>query len=392
MKTFKRPMFRKGGNVGTGIMTGIVDRTQAAYGYLPGSTAEMKGAGGQTEEGINLAYSQGISDVDIPDTTGNISLNLPENRAVPKYLSEEYTGGISEADLGKPKSVEEYLAQLKEGAGEYGGMDPLTTFLLTAGPRVAGATDFADAVSRLEPAAQQLIKGADARAKYNRDLRRAAVNLGLQEEQRFDDRRFNLLLQADDRNYQRFLTQDERNYLAQVKADDRIWQKDLIKNEREFNLQILKDQRAYDKLKEEDKRAYDEKINERARAYQKFDEKDKRAYEERLIKEGRAFELEKIIKQQEFQMDLYAMENDPAKKLDDTIDVMAIEAVNEGRFEDLDQAKNNVTWRVKKKLVILEKKVTQLDLSLVLRIKRTLISLLKPKAKLVKVDQFIMMM
>ena len=25
-KVFKRPMFRRGGNVGTGIMTGIVDR------------------------------------------------------------------------------------------------------------------------------------------------------------------------------------------------------------------------------------------------------------------------------------------------------------------------------------------------------------------------------
>ena len=26
-RTFKRPMFRKGGNVGTGIMTGVVDRS-----------------------------------------------------------------------------------------------------------------------------------------------------------------------------------------------------------------------------------------------------------------------------------------------------------------------------------------------------------------------------
>ena len=30
MRTFKRPMFRKGGNVGTGIMTGIVDRSMHA--------------------------------------------------------------------------------------------------------------------------------------------------------------------------------------------------------------------------------------------------------------------------------------------------------------------------------------------------------------------------
>ncbi len=42
-KIFKRPMFRKGGNVGTGIMTGIVDRENHAEnpfvgdlkGYIP---------------------------------------------------------------------------------------------------------------------------------------------------------------------------------------------------------------------------------------------------------------------------------------------------------------------------------------------------------------------
>ena len=34
MKTFRRPMFRKGGNVGTGVMTGIVDRGNYANGDL----------------------------------------------------------------------------------------------------------------------------------------------------------------------------------------------------------------------------------------------------------------------------------------------------------------------------------------------------------------------
>ena len=33
MRTFKRPMFRKGGNVGNGIMSGITDRVQAQEGY-----------------------------------------------------------------------------------------------------------------------------------------------------------------------------------------------------------------------------------------------------------------------------------------------------------------------------------------------------------------------
>ena len=295
-------MFRKGGNVGNGIMSGITDRVQAQEGFLPGSTAEMKGAMGVTEEGINLARPINTS-VDVPDTTGNINIGLPEDRAIPKYLSEEYTGGITETDLGEPKTVAEYLAQLKEGAGEYGGMDPLTSFLLTAGPSVAGATGFADAVGRLQPATQQLIKQADAKAKYDRDLRKAAVNLGLQEEQKFDDRRFNLLLKADDRSYQDFLRQDERDYLAEVKADDRLYNKDLIKNEREFNLELLKDQRAYNKLIDEDKRDYELQITEKARAYQKFDEKQRKEYEEKLIKEGRAFELQQIIRKEQFELE-----------------------------------------------------------------------------------------
>ena len=294
-------MFRKGGNVGNGIMSGITDRVQAQDGFLPGSTAQMKGASGVTEEGIELAFPIS-SKVNVPDTTGNIKLGLPEDRPVPKYLSEEYTGGLTEADLGTPKTTAEYLAELKKGAGEYGGMDPLTSFLLTAGPSVAGATGFADAISRLQPATQQLIKEADAKAKYDRDLRRAAVNLGLQEEQKFDDRRFNLLVKADDREYQKFLTDDERNYLAEVKADDRIYNKELIKNEREFNLELLKDQREYAKLTEEDKRAYQEQIDAKARAYAKLDKEKQREYEEKLIREGRAFELQQIIRKEKFEL------------------------------------------------------------------------------------------
>jgi|5_EtaG_2_1085323.scaffolds.fasta_scaffold33756_2 hypothetical protein len=338
MRTFRRPMFRKGGNVDNGIMTGIVDRTQAQDGYLPGSTAEMKGAMGVTEEGINLSRRVDPK-INIPDTTGDIDISLMEDRPVPKYLSEEYTGGVTEADLGTPKTVEEYLAQLKKGAGEYGGMDPLTSFLLTAGPSVAGATSFADAVNKLQPATKQLISQADAKAKYDRDLRKAAVNLGLQEEQKFDDRRFNLLLKADDREYQKFLTDDERNYLAEVKNDDRLYNKDLIKNEREFNLELLQDSRRYDKLKEEDRRAYDLQIEERARAYQKLDEEKKRAYEEKLIKEGRAFELQQIIRAEEFKKDMYNLEKEEAKKYTekDFLEVYegdTLQARNRAKFEN----------------------------------------------------------
>jgi len=41
-KVFKRPMFRRGGNVGTGIMTGIVDRSMHAENPFVGGFQGMK--------------------------------------------------------------------------------------------------------------------------------------------------------------------------------------------------------------------------------------------------------------------------------------------------------------------------------------------------------------
>ena len=36
--------------------------------------------------------------------------------------------------VSQPKTQAEYIEEIKAGAGDYGGMDPLTSFLLTAGP------------------------------------------------------------------------------------------------------------------------------------------------------------------------------------------------------------------------------------------------------------------
>jgi hypothetical protein len=249
MRTFKRPMFRKGGNVGVGIMTGIVDRTEAANGFLPGSTAEMKGASGVTEEGIDLANP------------------LP---TVSEFKPMVYENMDIDALVGTPKTQAEYIEELRAGAGDYGGMDPLTSFLLTAGPSVAGATSFADAVNRLQPATQQLIKGADAKAKYNRDLRMAATKLALGAEEKSEDKRFKLNLQDMDQENQ---------------------------------VKFLNDQRAYARLETQDKRDYDEAVTAKARAYQKLDDQQKKEYEQRLIDQGRAFELEQIKRKEEFELE-----------------------------------------------------------------------------------------
>ena len=287
MRTFKRPMFRKGGNVGVGIMTGIVDRSMHA---------------------------------ENPIVTGNDPF-------------------VSNVDIGQPKTQAEYIEEIRAGAGDYGGYDPLTSFLLTAGPSVAGATSFSDAVQKLQPATQQLIKGAEAKAKYDRDVRMAGTKLALADAQKFDDRRFNLALKADDRSYQEFLKDDERDYLAGIKADDRIYQKGLIEDERKFNLELIQDARAYDKLQLEDKREYDAKILEESRKYNKMEKEDQREYEKKLIEEGRAFELDKIIRAEEFQKDMYDLEKEEAKKYTekDFIEVYegdTLQANNRAKFEN----------------------------------------------------------
>jgi len=287
MRTLKRPMFRKGGNVGDGIMTGIVDRSMHA---------------------------------ENPIVTGNDPF-------------------VSNVDIGQPKTQAEYIEEIRAGAGDYGGMDPLTSFLLTAGPSVAGATGFADAVGRLQPATQQLIKGADAKAKYDRDVRMAGTKLALADAQKFDDRRFNLALKADDRSYQDFLKQDERDYLAGIKADDRIYNEGLIKDERKFNLDLIQDARAYDKLQLEDKREYDAKILDEAKIYQDMKDEEKREYEQKLIQEGRAFELDKIIRAEDFQKEILAQEREADKRYTekDFIEVYegdTLQANNRAKFEN----------------------------------------------------------
>jgi len=319
MRTFKRPMFRKGGNVGNGIMTGIVDRTEAANGFLPGSTAEMKGASGVTEQGIDLANP------------------LPQ---ISKYEPMVYENMDIDALVGTPKTQAEYIEELRAGAGDYGGMDPLTSFLLTAGPSVAGATSFADAVNRLQPATQQLIKGADAKAKYNRDLRMAATKLALGAEEKSEDKRFQLNLQDMDQENQ---------------------------------VKFLNDERAYENLKDQDKRDYNEAVADKARAYQKLDDQQKKEYEEKLIKEGRAFELQKIKRAEDFELDKIKDDQEFRERIVDK----QLEAEREAKEEakkytekdfievyegDTLQAKNRAEFENEKlKTKILEKFGSQFD-------------------------------
>ena len=82
-------MFRKGGNVGDGIMTGIVDRSMHAADPFVGDTDQFPK--------IDVTSA-------VQDTSGNIDTSLPSEGRGVEYLSEEFSA--KPVDIGKPKSVD----------------------------------------------------------------------------------------------------------------------------------------------------------------------------------------------------------------------------------------------------------------------------------------------
>ena len=289
-KVFKRPMFRKGGNVGSGIMTGIVDRSMHAEDPFVGDTNQFSKI----------------------DTNSNVQ-NTSNNNFNDAFNAESFK---STANAGTPTSVEEYTAQLQAGAGEYGGMDPLTSYLLMAGPQIAKATSFGDAISRLEKPNAALIEQQGKKASYNRDLKLAATKMGIADKNKFEDRQFQLntqadqrrfdrLIKTDDRDWKGMLIKDEREFLNATKLDDREWKKYLIGDSRDYEKKLLIDKRDYDKLNLDEKRVYDDRLLGEARKYQDMKDSEKRTYEKELIANGRIFELEKITRKEDFDTKMF---------------------------------------------------------------------------------------
>ena len=283
-RTFKRPMFRKGGNVGVGIMSGITDRVQAQDGF----------AG---EDFPTPSYSRQLTE---------LQANKPIDTSVTPFTPTVYENIDIEEMVGTPKTTEEYIAELQKGAGKYGGADPLTTFLLTAGPQVAKATGFADAISKLGPANKALLERLDKEAQYQRDLRLAGTKLGIGAEERADQKTFDL----------------KKLDLSQ-----------------ENQVKYLNDQRKYEQLTAENKLDYEEAVRDKTRAYQKLDNEDKQKFEQRLIDEGRAFELEKIKRREEFELSLIdkqkeALESFTTKDYIDTYEGNSVQAGNRAKYEN----------------------------------------------------------
>ena len=291
-RTLRRPMFRKGGNVGTGIMSGVVDRSMHAESPFVGDTDQFP----------NLDKT-----FNVQDTSENIGTEVGFVDKKLDFTPSIFTG--SDPSVGESKSIEDHIAEVQKGAGPYGGMDPLTTFLLSAGPRVAGATSFSDAIQKLDVPAEKLMKLASDKANWQRGLRLKGLERAQAHDEKLDDRRWEKLKTADDRNWQQFLTQDERTYLQSVSELDFYRQKGLIKDDRRFKLDLLKDEKTYKKMEIEDKRAWDERVAKRTQAFAKLDREAQQDFQREMMEAGNGFELVQIMKKFEQQKELIGMQN-----------------------------------------------------------------------------------
>jgi hypothetical protein len=289
-------MFRKGGNVGTGIMSGVVDRSMHAESPFVGDTDQFP----------NLDKT-----FNVQDTSENIGTEVGFVDKKLDFTPSIFTG--SDPSVGESKSIEDHIAEVQKGAGPYGGMDPLTTFLLSAGPRVAGATSFSDAIQKLDVPAEKLMKLASDKANWQRGLRLKGLERAQAHDEKLDDRRWEKLQKADDRNWQQFLTQDERTYLQSVSQLDFYRQKGLIKDDRRFKLDLLKDEKIYKKMEIEDKRAWDERVAKRTQAFAKLDREAQQDFQREMMEAGNAFELVQIMKKFEQQKELIKIQTDATK-------------------------------------------------------------------------------
>jgi len=157
-KTLKRPMFRKGGptNGMTGIMSGIQDRKNYNVGTYP------------TDLGFGGDFGQGTRSAE--------ELGYDFDFAVPTF---KRGSNQSLEDLTK-----QYQTSLLEAAGDRGGYDPLTTFLLQYGPALASATPrggfLSTALGAAEKPIQSMLKEKAAEDKFQRGVRLQATGKAIE--------------------------------------------------------------------------------------------------------------------------------------------------------------------------------------------------------------------
>ena len=197
-KVFRRPMFRKGGNVGEGIMTGIVDRENYANGPNMFDIAGPR----TMDSGAPKAMNQSI---DIPDL-----------------------GTITERNV----------KALLEQAGPSEAYDPLTSFLLQYGPAAAkqtGGGTFANLIAAAEKPVASLIDAKAKESDFLRSLRTQAAGAAIKERSELEsaerDRLFRKELADMQADLNRDLSQAEI-LAAKERADEAFRNQMTLQSER----------------------------------------------------------------------------------------------------------------------------------------------------------------
>jgi len=205
-KVFRRPMFRKGGQVNEGIMTGIVDRE---------NHAENPFVGGQRGMGVN-------TDFGLEERNTSPQMNLPDLKSMTK----------------------ENIDLLLEAAGPRGGFDPVTQFLLEYGPEAAtktGGGTFANLISAAKKPIESLIAGKQKEDDFLRSIRTQATGAAMKQrselEQAERDRLFKKELAEMQEKLSRDLSLEER-LAAKERADAKYLQ--------DLELQSKKSQADYE--------------------------------------------------------------------------------------------------------------------------------------------------
>tara|TARA_R110002072_G_scaffold172018_2_gene325773 strand:+ start:963 stop:2189 length:1227 start_codon:yes stop_codon:yes gene_type:complete len=194
-KIFRRPMFRKGGNVGDGIMTGIVDREQYQIGTDP-----------------------------------FVGRTIPSL----KDLAAESTEALLEA------------------AGDRGGFDPLTSLLLSYGPAAAienrGGGTLANLVAAGEKPIANLLKEKAEEDKFQRGLKTRATASAIEKRDKMieteEERKFktNLFTKETDRLMN--LQQNDFSNEAKILGLKQEFTGDQAQTERDLKLNLQKIENA----------------------------------------------------------------------------------------------------------------------------------------------------
>jgi hypothetical protein len=205
-KVFRRPMFRKGGQVNEGIMTGIVDRE---------NHAENPFVGGQRGMGVN-------TDFNLEERNTSPQMNLPDLKSMTK----------------------ENIDLLLEAAGPRGGFDPVTQFLLEYGPEAAtktGGGTFANLISAAKKPIESLIAGKQREDDFLRSIRTQATGAAMKQRSELEaserDRLFKTELADKQAELNRELSQAEI-LAAKERADAKYLQ--------DLELQSKKSQADYE--------------------------------------------------------------------------------------------------------------------------------------------------